>query len=187
MECGYQVVIKNGQLYYIDEQGKCIPFIIQTFSPGRGRSSRTAKINVQNQGIAIGQKSTFNFTGPGVNATNVGNGQVDIYIPAGCLTDVTYDELLALIVGNGLEAGCFYCITDFQTVHIIPNTAIVHEGTIEPIIVQANTTNSIHTEAISTIFDSAEIFYEVVDSTTSGGNKGRIWDMGSQSTLSFSF
>jgi len=146
------------------------------YSGGRGGGSGISKINVQNQGITIGKKSTFNFKGAGVTAENVGNGQVDITIPsAECAIDVTYAELIALIGANGLGVGCFYRITDFQTVHIIPNTAILHVGTIEPIIVQANTTNSIHAEAISTIFDGEEILYEVVDSTTSGGTKGRIY------------
>lgn len=96
---------------------------------------------------------------------------------APCLINVTYAELVALINANGLEAGCFYLITDYQTIEVIPNTAVPVTGPIEPLIVQAATVNEIHREAISQEFPEDELYYEVFDSRVAppAGNKGRIY------------
>lgn len=88
---------------------------------------------------------------------------------------VTYAELLAKIAGSTLKSGANYLITDFATRYTIPNTAVVVTGPVEPIIVTASSVNAIAPFAISSIFPQDELLYEVVDSSTAGGNKGRIY------------
>ena len=83
--------------------------------------------------------------------------------------------MLALSLSNSFVTGDFYLITDFRTRHIIPNTAVPNVGGVEPIILQAASINKLYKEALSTIFASDTIYYELVDSTTSGGDRGRIY------------
>lgn len=91
------------------------------------------------------------------------------------LISKTYAQMASLIGLSALVPGQKYLITDFQTVHVIPNTVVVNVGPIEPLIVLADTPNTLAGGAISQSFPSDEIFYEFVDSTTSGGTKGRIY------------
>lgn len=91
------------------------------------------------------------------------------------LIEVTYAELMTLVAGSALIQGGYYLITDFATRHIIPNTTDINQGPTEPLIVQANSTNTISENAISQNFGSDIIWYELVDSTTAGGDKGRIY------------
>ena len=88
---------------------------------------------------------------------------------------LTYAQLIAKIGGSTLITGANYLITDFRTRYIIPNTAVTVDGTIEPIIITAASVNSIAPFAISSVNPQDEILYEVVDSTTAGGDRGRIY------------
>lgn len=88
---------------------------------------------------------------------------------------VTYAQLFALVGGSSLVQGDFYLITDFQTIHVIPNTIDVNTGAVEPIILYATDVNKLGQNANSTIFPQDEISYELVDTTTSGATKGRIY------------
>ena len=87
---------------------------------------------------------------------------------------VTYAQLTALIGAATLVQGDFYLLNDFQTRYIIPNTAVPDLGVLEPLILQASAVDKVYENAISTLFPQDEITYEVVDSTTAGGDKGRI-------------
>lgn len=99
------------------------------------------------------------------------------------LVPSSYTNFLTLINTSTLVPGQNYVITDFATRHYIPNAqtdpstpaGVLNTGGIEPLIVQAATVNTIHAEAISTLNPTDELLYEVVDSTTAGGNKGRIF------------
>lgn len=195
---GTRIINRTGEeiLYLVQDDKKIIfklipqPLVVGGSGGGRGRRGATGPagpntVNVEDEENPLGAFNTFNFTGTGVTATDAGGGQVDINIPGSippdCLIEVTYDELVALIGSSLLEEGCFYLITDYQTIDVIPNTAEPIVGPIDPLIVQAATTNSIHQEATSQIFPADEIFYEVFDSRTAppAGNKGRIyyrWD-----------
>jgi len=65
----------------------------------------------------------------------------------------------------------------------IPN--VVNTGSIEPLMLVANSTTTIDTNVISTLFGQDKLLYEVVDSTTAGGDTGRIYyrqDFNSNST-----
>lgn len=93
----------------------------------------------------------------------------------GGVLPVTYAELTTLIANSALTPGRQYLITDFATKFIIPNTIQEVTGATEPIIVKAANSSELNSSAISTVFSEDELLYEVVDSTTSGGDKGRIY------------
>lgn len=113
---------------------------------------------------------------PLVNVINLGGRGGGSDRKSSCLTDVTYSQLVALIGANGLLAGCNYRITDFRTRELIPNTTDIIVGSIEPLIVQATTTNSIdNTNVLSTVYPQDRIYYEVINSTTSADDRGRIY------------
>jgi hypothetical protein len=88
--------------------------------------------------------------------------------------DVTWSELDALVTGSSLVKGQKYCITDFRTRENIPKTADVHTGTIEPIIVTATSINTLSDLAISTVYPDDTLLYELIDTTSQGGDRGRI-------------
>lgn len=76
------------QIYYVYQDNNETVFKLtlqsqQVFVKSGGGGGGIKGINVQEEGIPIGQKTTFNFTGAGVTATNVGGGQVNVDIPAG--------------------------------------------------------------------------------------------------------
>ena len=119
-----------------------------------------------------------------INMQDFINLVISLVPPSGNpLVSVTHAALTTLIGANTLIPGQAYLITDFATRHYIPNAetdpitpaGVLNTGAIEPLIVQAATNNTIHPEAISTIYPSDELMYEVVDSTTAGGDKGRIY------------
>ncbi|HSW76967.1 MAG TPA: hypothetical protein VLG50_07965 [Candidatus Saccharimonadales bacterium] len=111
---------------------------------------------------------TIGTTGPtGTTGATGTTGTTGATGPTGtvaCLTSVTYAELLTLIGSHALDAGCSYLINDYQTIDIIPNTVVPVIGPIDPLIVQADTNNTIHEEAISQNFPADNIWYEVMDS-----------------------
>lgn len=91
------------------------------------------------------------------------------------VTSVTYTQLINLAGSNSLVPGSEYLLSDFATREIIPNTADIKQGGIEPLILHAATVSTINENAISTLFPQDIIYYELVDSSTSGGDKGRIY------------
>jgi len=68
------------------------------------------------------------------------------------VTEVTYAQLMSLIGANQLSTGSKYLITDYQTVHTIPNTTDTNTGTVEPLLVTAISTNELAPEAYSALF-----------------------------------
>lgn len=77
--------------------------------------------------------------------------------------DVTYLALTTLISTSKLLPNRYYRITDFQTVHNIPNAVgtVVNTGAIEPIIVRALSNNKLYTEATSEQYPQDKLLYEV--------------------------
>ncbi len=73
-----------------------------------------------------------------------------------------------------LSAGEKYRIVDFRTKHNIPNTTDVNVGPAEPLIVTAISKNKLSILAYSESYPQDIIHYELVDSSTAGGDKGRI-------------
>lgn len=83
------------------------------------------------------------------------------------IVETSYSNLLSLIDSNSLEVGQRYLITDYRTVHVIPNTTDINTGPIEPLIVTALTINSIHSIAYSTLHPEDIVYYRVGTDETS--------------------
>ena len=90
--------------------------------------------------------------------------------------EVTYTELDNLIDGSLLESGQNYLITDYQTVHIIPNTEDINTAPIEPLIVTAISESEIAPIAYSQLYPQDIIYYHVGTDETNfpGATKGYI-------------
>lgn len=69
---------------------------------GGGGGGGIKGINVQEEGVPIGIKATFNFIGLGATATNVGGGVVEIDIPGGI---ACADNGLNIGIGGCVELG----------------------------------------------------------------------------------
>ncbi len=106
-------------------------------------------------------------------ASGLGSGSVPP--TSNPLISKTYAELSVMVGASTLVPGQAYLITDFATKHIIPQTIVENIGVTEPIIITAETTTTFYCNAISTLFPQDIINYEFVDSTTAGGDKGRIY------------
>jgi len=93
------------------------------------------------------------------------------------VTDVTYNELTSLINTNNLTIGGQYLITDYQTVHKIPNTTDINSGMTEPLLVTASGVNKLKPEAYSSLFPQDIIYYNYYSDQTMviGCTKGYIY------------
>jgi len=70
-----------------------------------------------------GTSGTSGFNGTnGLNGTSGVDGTSNTGSTGSVVTNVTYNELSELINDSGLTTNSSYLITDYQTVHIIPNT-----------------------------------------------------------------
>jgi hypothetical protein len=101
---------------------------------------------------------------------------------AGGAITVTYNELVALISDSKLVVGQKYIISDYQTVHDIPNAfddgdPVVNEGEIEPLIVTALSTSKLMNIAYSTLFPQDIIYYDIESNQAmvEGCTKGYIY------------
>jgi len=85
-------------------------------------------------------------------------------IPANTI-EVTYQELYGLYTGGTLEKNAYYLITDFQTLHIIPNTTQRNDTNltipVEPLIVFATGVNQLAPQAWSTVYPKDVIEYDI--------------------------
>lgn len=89
--------------------------------------------------------------------------------------DKTHAELSAMATGATLVPGQLYRITNFRTYHLIPNTTDYNTGSTEVLIVRALTSSTIDKLAMSESYPQDVIYYELVDSSTMGGDRGRIY------------
>lgn len=87
---------------------------------------------------------------------------------------VTYENLKGVIAGSRLSAGQKYRIVDYRTRHTIPNTSDVNLGPVEPLMVTAVSASKLSALAYSESYPQDIIHYEVTDSSTAGGDRGRI-------------
>jgi len=85
-------------------------------------------------------------------------------IPADTI-EVTYEELYGHYTGGTLEKNAYYLITDFQTLHIIPNTTERNDTNVtipvEPLIVFATGVNQLAPQAWSTVYPKDVIEYDI--------------------------
>jgi len=95
----------------------------------------------------------------------------------GGLINVTYSELMALITSSGLTSGQQYLITDYQTIHQIPNTGYFNTGETEPLIVTAMYSSNLYPEAYSTLYPKDIIYYDIENNQNmiKGCSKGYIY------------
>jgi len=93
------------------------------------------------------------------------------------IDEVTYAELSALISGSGLIQGRQYLITDYQTVHTIPTTAVTNIGPTEHLIVTAIDIDELAPIAYSTLYPDDIIYYNPTNNLTAvpGCTKGYIY------------
>lgn len=113
-------------------------------------------------------------------------------ISSGGLTNITYNNLAVAVAGNTLVAGTWYKITDYQTVHTIPQSTATNTGAVEPLIIQALTTNNLAPIAYSETYPQDIIYYNIENDTTKvvGCTKGwisRRIDTDYQNDISFDF
>lgn len=87
---------------------------------------------------------------------------------------LTHAELLAKKTSNGLTPDHVYRITDFRTSHVIPNTADRNTGATEVLLVRAVSSSELSSLVSSENFPEDIIYYELVDSSHQGGDRGRI-------------
>lgn len=104
-------------------------------------------------------------------------------VPVPPAVTYTYAQLQARVAGNLLVKGQRYIISDFRTKHGIPYSTATNTGTIEPLMLTAMSANTFNSQVQSTVFPQDVIFYEFVDSTTAGGDRGRIYYRKSTDTL----
>lgn len=133
---------------------------------------------VQEEGVSLPARGIMNFVGAGVTVTDAG-GKTVVTIPTPTISlveDITYAALVAKVGASTLEPGKGYNITDFATKHVIPNSGgTVNTGAVEALLVKAISANKLDMLAESTTYPQDIIHYELVDSSTAGGDKGRIF------------
>jgi len=87
----------------------------------------------------------------------------------GCVTEVTYSELVDKITGDTLSVGGYYLITDFQTCYDQPDfnydgspitSGNYKQGSIEPILVLAISSNTISDVAYQPSYPNDKIRYD---------------------------
>ncbi len=91
--------------------------------------------------------------------------------------ELTYAELFAHIAAGTLIPSTAYLITDYQTVHTIPNTTDTNTGPLEPLLVTATAVNKLAPIAFSPAFPDDIIFYNPSNNQTMvpGCTKGYIY------------
>lgn len=138
--------------------------------------------------VTVNDGNTIDFTASGTNnqtitaevvidpaVDNITVATVDgVYTKL--IDEVTYAELAALISGSDLIQGRQYLITDYRTVHTIPNTVDTRTGTLEPLIVTAISTSDLEPVAYSTTHKDDIVYYDHVNnSKVNGSTKGCIY------------
>ena len=93
------------------------------------------------------------------------------------LTNITYEQLAAAIAASTLTPGAKYLITDYQTVHTIPETSDTNTGEVEPLLVTAISANELAPEAYSALFPDDVIYYSPTNdqAMVPGCTKGYIY------------
>jgi len=96
---------------------------------------------------------------------------------SGSVKEITYEGLTDLIDANLLSVGNKYLITDYQTVHTIPNTTDTNTGEVEPLLVTAISVNELAPEAYSALFPDDVIYYSPTNDPVmvEGCTKGYIY------------
>jgi len=84
----------------------------------------------------------------------------------GEVISLTYAQLKANITANALTPGTFYLITDFQTIYKQPETNVVMSGAVEPILVTAQSVNTLKPLAFSPSNPQDVLYYNPTNNNT---------------------
>ena len=87
---------------------------------------------------------------------------------APAVIDLTHAELMALRKLSAFKQNQWYRVTDFRTRWRSYITGIIHEGTVEPLLVQAVTGNRIALRAYSEQYPNDDIDYIIYDGSLHG-------------------
>lgn len=87
---------------------------------------------------------------------------------------VTHAELLAMKNARGLTQDQVYRISDFRTSHVIPNTTDRNIGATEVLLARAVSSSELSSLVSSESYPEDIIYYELVDSSSQGADRGRI-------------
>lgn len=93
--------------------------------------------------------------------------------PGGGVVNTTYADLVNLYNDAELVPGQWYCVQNYRSRNLIPNTTDYHEGTDEPLLVFATTTDELSQFAISQARPTDLIYYDLFN-TNFGADRGRI-------------
>jgi hypothetical protein len=86
---------------------------------------------------------------------------------------ITYGDLYNLYNNSSLVPGQYYLITDFQTIHLIPNTTDIHTGGIEPLLVLATDVDTIDSQVYSTVYPNDVIQLNFTNNLAEDGTTPR--------------
>ena len=116
-------------------------------------------------------------TGGATKALSAEQGKVLQNTKASTPIPLNYIALKALIDTSALVVGQRYIISDYQTVHTIPNTGSINIGDTEPLLVTAISVNKLAPEAYSVLFPNDIIYYSPANDQTMvpGCTKGYIY------------
>lgn len=90
---------------------------------------------------------------------------------------VLYSDIVTLKSTSSLVVGRSYLITDYRTIHVIPNTSDLNTGSIEQIIVTATAINKLDCIALSTAYPQDLLYYSLENNNAviNGATKGYIY------------
>ena len=105
-----------------------------------------------------------------------------VWLVAGIgITEVTYDELLALKTGSELVANQTYLLTDYETTYGQPYSNLtINSGIIEPLYITATDVDKLSNECKSELYPQDIVYYEITGDIgngkgTEGFTKGKIY------------
>ena len=150
-----------------------------------GTSGTSGSAGTSGTSGSSGSSGTSGTSGTSGSAGTSGTSGTSV----GSVKEITYEGLTDLIDANLLSVGNKYLITDYQTVHEIPNSGTwdeqgqimssnaINTGQVEPLLVTALTTNRLMNECYSTLFPQDIIYYDIQNNQTmvQGCTKGYIY------------
>jgi len=84
----------------------------------------------------------------------------------GSFVPLTYAQLQAKITAGSLSPGTFYLITDFQTIYKQPESNVIMQGDVEPILVMAQSDIALKPFAFSPSNPQDVLYYDPINNNT---------------------
>ena len=131
---------------------------------GVGLQGDSGYSGLNGEAASSGYSGTSGQDGSGYSGLSGNSGYSGQDGTSTSILDYTYEDLNLLVTGGALVAGQRYRITNFRTIHEIPETGgEYHEGSIEPLVVTAVTSGEFHVEAISDTYPTDSIRYNFTE------------------------